>query len=407
MFYSGLILFTLMLSHLPTNASSDPPLSDIRRAETILGLCACPTGHPGLYERLVDVCQPFNGWDLLPRLAEVNGLGPLLYTHLKAAGVVPPLACERELKGLYVRHRHANAVREQALQEILEAYASAGINTLVLKGAALAYLVYPQPGLRPMRDTDLLVSESDVQSAQHILAELGYDISPDPGNPISHQHHHLDIARRYDQGMRVSIEVHFRLFPMTIYYPSIFFEDLIDEAIPFRMGGMTAYTLGYEAMLWHVYRHACGPPLLQTPLRFMHLADMIGLIDKFHDPMDWQKIRRRYPQVINILPLLHCLTPWKPWLSKRFSLNGFTCQQGIGRDYQGWPRRRSLPDGNPWKLLKETFFPGEWWVRLFYGGRGRSSWFWHRWLRHPLHLLEWLTHNIVEDHKRHPKKKEA
>jgi hypothetical protein len=392
---------------LATNTTCHALPSQIRRAETILGLCACPTGHPGLYERLVDACRLFNGWDLLPILAEANGLGPLVYTHLKAAGIVPPLACQRELKGLYVRHRHANAVREQALREILTAYVSAGIETLVLKGAALAYLVYSQPGLRPMRDTDLLVAESDAKTAQHILADLGYDTSPDPGNPLSHQHHHLDIARRYDQGMRVSIEIHFRLFPRTIYYPSISFEDLIDEAVSFQMGGMTAYTLGYEVMLWHVYRHACGPPLLQTPLRFIHLSDIVGLIEKFHNRMDWQRVRRRYAQVIHILPLLNCLTPWEPELSKRFHLNAVPCPEGIGRDYQGWPRRRLPPDGNRWRLFKETLFPGEWWVRLFYGVNGRVSWVLHRWVRHPLHLLEWLAHDMIKDRILHSKKKEA
>lgn len=391
----------------PPNLSYRVSPSEIRQAERILGLCACPTGHEGLYEQLVAAGESFNRWDLLPEMAEVNGLGPLVYTHLKAAGVVPPLSCHRELKGLYIRHRHANAVRERAVCEILDAYESSGINTLVLKGGALAYLIYPEPGLRPMRDTDLLVRESDAESAQRVLTNLGYDTNPDPSHPLSHQHHHMDIARRFDEGLRVSIEVHFRLFPRTIYYPSLFFEDLYNEAIPLHMGGKAARTLGLEAMLWHIYRHACGPPLLQTPLRFIHLSDMTGFIEKFHDRIDWKKLRRQCPKVLHVLPLLHCLSPWKPSLSERFFSDGVTCPNGTGRDYQGWPRRRSSPDGNLWELIKETFCPKEWWARLFYGVGGRASWFWNRWFRHPLHLLEWLIHDTVKERVIPVKKKEA
>ena len=39
--------------------------------------------------------------------------------------------------------------------------AQAGVPFLVLKGAALAHLVYGDPRLRPMRDVDLLIRKAD------------------------------------------------------------------------------------------------------------------------------------------------------------------------------------------------------------------------------------------------------
>jgi len=62
----------------------------------------------------------------------------------------------------------------QVLADILTCYQAAGIDVLVLKGAALAHLVYPQPVLRPMRDIDILVRAEDVYRAYARLPEIGF-----------------------------------------------------------------------------------------------------------------------------------------------------------------------------------------------------------------------------------------
>jgi hypothetical protein len=376
------------------NRPHQPSLKDIRQIEWILGVCATYSSQPLFQFDLKDACHAFTHWNSLVTQAEYHGLGPLLHTRLAAAEVSVPADISRALKGLYIRHRHANAVRSRVLAEILQAYASAGIDTLVLKGAALAFLVYPSPELRPMRDLDLLVREADARRAQHILVELGFDTSPDRSHILTPQHPHLEVARRWDEGMKISVEVHFRLYPRSVYYPTHGFEDLFREAVPFQVDSVKANTLGVEDMLGHVVRHACGPPLLGTPLRFIHLCDVIGLVDKFAATMDWLKLIRRYPRVERILPMLNVSTDWH--------------QQGVGQvpyvrnniwrtmfqDYQGWPRMRVSNPGERKAWVKETFFPGEWWVRLYYGTGGHGSWLWHRWVRHPLHVLEWVVHSI-------------
>lgn len=74
-----------------------------------------------------------------------------MYRHLQAAGVdVPP------------------AIHQQ------------GSDELVLKGAAMAHLVYPQPVLRPMRDLDLLVRAEEVYRAYALLPEIGAEPAPRP-----------------------------------------------------------------------------------------------------------------------------------------------------------------------------------------------------------------------------------
>ncbi len=158
-------------------------------------------------------------------------------------------------------------------------FAAADIPVLVLKGAALAFLVYPQPGLRCMRDIDLLVKAGDAQRAQALLWKEGFDLQPGLGLPMPAGHHHLPVLARQIEGLTICVEIHDDLFPKTRYYQSRRFEDLSGLAVDLQIGDAQTRTLGYEDMLWHIYRHAIGPPLLASPLRFIHIADLVSLVE--------------------------------------------------------------------------------------------------------------------------------
>lgn len=63
---------------------------------------------------------------------------------------------------------------DQSAAELIEAFSSAGISVLVLKGAALAHSVYKEPAMRPRTDTDLLVANADLDAAIQLLSARGY-----------------------------------------------------------------------------------------------------------------------------------------------------------------------------------------------------------------------------------------
>jgi len=270
---------------------------------------------------------------------------------------------------------------------------------LVLKGAALAFLIYPQPGLRCMRDIDLLVKTSDAQQIQSLLMNEGFEIVKEAGLPLPAGHHHLPVLARQIEGLTICVEVHDDLFPSTRYYHSRQFEDLSSRAVEFLVGDVTAKTLGYEDMLWHIYRHAIGPPLLASPLRFIHIADLVSLVEARFKQIDWGRLIECYPQVYQVLPLLHYLTPWSPQVMEKLSFELNKAPQDVGLDYQGWPRHRLRRGGQfiDWEVVKQTIAPPEWWQRLYYAAGGRSAWFRARYIRHPIHLLEWLVHYMRED----------
>src|SRR5438477_13052940 len=95
------------------------------------------------YERLAEAAHRVEGWDDLPALAETHGLAPLLQMHLRHASIPVPSGIRRQLDVLTIRHRDTNRLRMHALGEILDAFEKAGIAALVLKGAALANIIYP------------------------------------------------------------------------------------------------------------------------------------------------------------------------------------------------------------------------------------------------------------------------
>ncbi len=66
-------------------------------------------------------------------------------------------------------------MRAAELREVLAALAGAGLPVLLLKGAALAYTLYPEPHLRERCDTDLLLpSRDEAERAWRVLQTLGY-----------------------------------------------------------------------------------------------------------------------------------------------------------------------------------------------------------------------------------------
>jgi hypothetical protein len=99
-------------------------------------------------------------------------------------------------------------LQHRELLRVLEGFAMAGVEPLLLKGAVLAYTHYPRPALRPRGDTDLLVPDSCVAAAEGALGELGYARNPGvsgayiayqsswTGRDGSGMSHHVDLHRR-------------------------------------------------------------------------------------------------------------------------------------------------------------------------------------------------------------------
>ncbi len=97
---------------------------------------------------------------------------PLLYRNLRNQGIPDPLL--DKFKAEYFQTWSQNQFSFRRAAALIEAFNRAGIQTMLLKGSALALLYYEDVGLRPMMDIDVLVHRHQVKLAIRLLNDLGW-----------------------------------------------------------------------------------------------------------------------------------------------------------------------------------------------------------------------------------------
>ncbi|MFO1422307.1 MAG: nucleotidyltransferase family protein [Candidatus Competibacteraceae bacterium] len=168
------------------------------------------------------------------------------------------------LREALTRHaRQAVAVelmRAAELRDVLAALAGAGLPVLLLKGAALAYTLYPEPHLRERCDTDLLLpSKEDAERAWAVLQTLGYQ-QPNAvtGDLIVYQ---LNIYKTSRGGLTHALDVQWRLSKAALFAESFPFAELAAAAVPIPELGPHAHGLGSV----HALLMACIHRILHLP----------------------------------------------------------------------------------------------------------------------------------------------
>lgn len=112
----------------------------------------------------------------IDRLEEGSySLLPLVYRQLQEAEVTEPLL--PRLKGIYRHTWSKNQVVLRELRAVVDTLAAAGVEPLVIGGAArLAY--YPELGLRTLTEFELLVRAHDVERSLRALGWHGDTVPP-------------------------------------------------------------------------------------------------------------------------------------------------------------------------------------------------------------------------------------
>ena len=133
-------------------------------------------GH--VFHQTEDILQKPLAWDTLLLYAQAHSVAPLLHHHLKqfnGSGLIPPKARERLL---HLSHRasYQNRQFSQALQDLLEVFAGAGVPVIVLKGLSLVELIYGNLALRPLIDLNLLIPREQLQMARRLVLRSGYHV---------------------------------------------------------------------------------------------------------------------------------------------------------------------------------------------------------------------------------------
>jgi hypothetical protein len=365
-------------------------MNDQKITASLLNLCTRGQSHPVQEQELARLCKGFTQWDQLLFTAEHHGMAPLLYMHLTRIQADLPDDFIRGLRLLKLRHKQANSLLMSSLQEILPVLESNGIRCLVLKGAALCQTVYRDIGLRPMRDIDLLLAKEDVHRAHALLETYGFHCG---GDTLPEDYYHLPPLFKNLEGMRICVELHHGLFPDDPpYYQQLDFEELYQNRKRFEVGDAEAFTMADEDMLWHLFQHGFRAPLTYEPYRLISVADIVTVVEDRLSELNWDKLAKRYPRLLNALPLFHYITPWNDDVLLKNTFKTKRRVLDVGEPYSGWPLCTLSEIARPefLKVFCKTVYPGQWWTMLYYGKNMGISLFWYRIVTHPVHLLRWV-----------------
>ena len=233
-------------------------------------------------------------WNYVLETALLNGVAPLLYYNLKKIHPhqhIPSNAMD-QLKKAYHSNTARNMYLGNELCRLLGEFAAKHIDVIVLKGATLANLVYPDFGLRMYGDIDILIKKDDLPVVEKLMPELAY---VDTGDSIKQKHHrekHYHLTPYVHSDRNIHLEIHFNVthrFPLNI-------KRWWERSRMEKIMGCSARVLSPNDLFQHLCIHTSKHGFRNIDLR--DLCDISESIKYHGEDIDWtlfQKEIDSYP----------------------------------------------------------------------------------------------------------------
>lgn len=186
------------------------PTPNHESLDTLMAMLASQGSLPD--HRLAALAEP--DWAILAGICAQHRLGPMLHWRLKRRGGLDrlPAGIAKRLQNEHRMHVVRALMIQRDLLATAHALAAAGIPMAALKGAFLAHFAYPDPGLRPLRDLDILVPREHALRAFNTLLAAGFERLPErmgePEAALKTDHHFPPLRAPLGKSI---VEVHFGL----------------------------------------------------------------------------------------------------------------------------------------------------------------------------------------------------
>jgi len=227
--------------------------------QRLLHLCAAGVSDP---QDVADLAP--TDWARLLVMARRHRLGPLLYSRLAAdpaaAGVPKPFA--EAIAANFDKHARRAVELQAEVSRIQRIMRENEIPAVFLRGAFLAFHVYRQPGLRPMRDLDVLVPEEQATEASHALRT---SILRRPGRPAE------------QPMLRIDVEFHTRLADQSRRHDPAFDPGTWNRLISRVLAEEEIWYLAPEDQLLHLVLHTLQDDRRNShPIVFTDIAQLLA-----------------------------------------------------------------------------------------------------------------------------------
>lgn len=271
---------------------------------------------------------------------------------------------------------------------VVRALADAGLPFLLLKGAALAYWLYPAPHLRPRSDVDLLFpDQTTMLRAAEALAAHGYVASKVPDSSlISYE---KGLHRVTPSGFSHHLDMHWKIANQALFANALPWAELDAAAITLPALDPAARGLGPV----HALLHACMHRISHLPWdddsglsgdRLIWLYDFHLLAGRL-DAAGFDNLRRiaagqklagvcldglRQAQRTFATPLPAGL---RDDLARAARSEAFDAGRARTRWYQEWHNLRAQPPRRKLAFAREKLFPSRAYMREQYPVDGPMS----------------------------------
>ncbi len=202
---------------------------------------------------------------------------PMVYRNLEAAGVDDPDL--PVLKGVYRYTWVANQRLVGRVSPALQSLLTAGIPTMVLRGAAASVTHYRSLGARPMDEVDILVRRPDAVRALDILRGRGWSAPAaiDSDRVMRNRH-----ATRLRDPTGTEVGLHWRVLP-----ESARDDDFWSNAVPVFLGDAQTLAPGPTEQLLHACAHGVR---LASAGALQWIADGAVILHDAGSEVDWSRL---------------------------------------------------------------------------------------------------------------------
>ncbi len=225
-------------------------------------------------------------WDRFLELSRHHRVYPIIYKRLKEltinAGWIPTQVMEC-LRREYQKNTFQMLHLSGAMESVCRMLSDNQIRSIFLKGPVIALDLYGDISLRTSCDLDLIIPIEDLDRAEELFLELGYEKDEYIQTVLGDwkwRHHHITF---FHPSTRIKLEIHWRLNPGPSREPS--FRELWDRKRESTLTGYPVYYLGREDLFLFLISH--GARHGWSRLRW--LVD-IDRILKQH--IDWNQLKK-------------------------------------------------------------------------------------------------------------------
>ncbi len=241
--------------------------------------------------------QAIPEWELLRKQLDLDTLWdpdairllPLVYRALVTAGSEDPDLAR--LKGVVRRAWYDNQRLFHGVGTALDALEAAGVRAMLLKGVPLALQCYPEVGLRPMEDVDVLVEPGRAAEAIAVLEQAGWPSDSKRDRPwdlpYGEQMLHQVNCRSADG---FPIDLHWRYVPWVARDGSGQDPGLWARARPIDVVGHHALAPSPDDLLLLVILHGYRAGWATAP---RWIADTTYLLRTLGPELDWDRFVAR------------------------------------------------------------------------------------------------------------------